>query len=210
MLIVARHFQPAQVRHFVPLGICALLSRFRHFRRCSLPLFIHRASTFLPPLPQGGFAVRLSSGFRRNGTMKALNSCPARTCETGLAAYSALPSGHPIPNHAVRPDIAFIVTSACPACSRLRHERAGSPRSTANRFRFATGCPFASSCSPPRIAAAQLLSTSQAVTARGRDLHPADKASSRTHSFPRRREPIYRVRTSFQPELFIWMWLSMR
>ncbi len=33
-----------------------------------------------------------------------------------------------------------------------------------------------------RIAAAQLLSTSQPVTTRGWDLHPADKASSRMHS----------------------------
>ena len=51
-----------------------------------------------------------------------------------------------------------------------------------DRVRFATGGPFVSSCSPPRIAAAQLLSTSQAVTARGGHFHPADKASSRTHS----------------------------
>jgi len=50
-----------------------------------------------------------------------------------------------------------------------------------NRVRYPAGYPFASSCSPPRIAAAQSLSTSQAVTACGGDFHPADKASSRTH-----------------------------
>ena len=73
-------FHPAQVRHLVPLGFCALFSHFRHFRRCSLPVSVHRASTFLPPLPRSGFAARPSHGLRRSGTMRALT--PASLAHT--------------------------------------------------------------------------------------------------------------------------------
>ena len=50
------------------------------------------------------------------------------------------------------------------------------------RVRHPTGYPFASGCSPPRLAATQLPSASYAVTTHGKDFHLADKASSRTHS----------------------------
>ena len=59
-----------------------------------------------------------------------------------------------------------------------------------NRVRPPTGCPFASSCFPPRLMATQLPSATYVVTPYGTDLHRADKASSRTHSFPRKRESI--------------------
>ena len=177
-----RGFHPAQVRHFVPLGFCALLSRFRHFRRLSLPLFIHRASTFLPPLPRGGFAARPSHGLRRNGTMKALTpASPAHTRQVS-------PLTPPCLQDIQSPTTPCARTSLSQSPQRVRlvpgfamngqARHAGPP----DRVRFATGGPFVSSCSPPRIAAAQLLSTSQAVTTRGGHFHPDDKASSRTHS----------------------------
>jgi hypothetical protein len=39
------------------------------------------------------------------------------------------------------------------------------------QVRYPTGCSFASSCSPPRLAATQLLSASQVVTSYGLDFH---------------------------------------
>src|SRR5690625_4778336 len=50
-----------------------------------------------------------------------------------------------------------------------------------NRVRSPTGCPFAAGCSPPRLAATQLPLATCAVTSHDKDLHLADKASSRTH-----------------------------
>ena len=56
------------------------------------------------------------------------------------------------------------------------------------RVRHPAGCSFASSCSPPRIAATQLPSATCATTSHRTDFHPPDKATSQTHSFPRKRE----------------------
>src|ERR1700690_3507708 len=56
------------------------------------------------------------------------------------------------------------------------------------RVRYPAGCSFASSCSPPRIAATQLPSATCATTSHRTDFHPPDKATSQTHSFPHKRE----------------------
>jgi len=56
------------------------------------------------------------------------------------------------------------------------------------RVRYPAGCSFASSCSPPRIAATQLPSATCATTSHRTDFHPPDTATSQTHSFPRTRE----------------------
>src|SRR5580658_7813231 len=56
------------------------------------------------------------------------------------------------------------------------------------RVRHPAGCSFASSCSPPRIAATQLPSATCATTSHRTDFHPPDKTASQTHSFPRKRE----------------------
>ena len=185
-------FHPAQIRHVMPLGFCALLSRLRHFRHCSLPVSVHRASTFLPPFPQDGFATRPSHGLHRGGTMKALTPVPL--AQTKQVSPLTPPCLQDIPS----PTTSYARTSLCQSPQRVRLVPGFALNEQArhavppNWVRFATGCPFASSCSPPRIAATQLLSTSQAVTACGGDLHPADKASSRTHSSPRRRGPTLR------------------
>jgi hypothetical protein len=55
------------------------------------------------------------------------------------------------------------------------------------RVRYPAGCSFASSCSPPRIAATQLPSATCATTSHRTDFHPPDKATSQTHSSPRKR-----------------------
>jgi hypothetical protein len=55
------------------------------------------------------------------------------------------------------------------------------------RVRHPAGCSFASSCSPPRIAATQLPSATCATTSHRTDFHPPDKATSQTHSSPRKR-----------------------
>jgi hypothetical protein len=59
---------------------------------------------------------------------------------------------------------------------------------TPNQVRHPTDCRFTSGCSPPRLAATQLPSITEPTTGSGSDLHRAVKASSRTHSFPRKRE----------------------
>jgi hypothetical protein len=50
-----------------------------------------------------------------------------------------------------------------------------------NQVRYPTDRQFASSCSPPLLAATQLLSTSWLTTSPRMSFHRADKASSRTH-----------------------------
>ena len=79
---------------------------------------------------------------------------------------------------------------------RLRQRSQARQLTPPKPVRHPTGCSFASSCFPPRLAATQLLSTTCAVTPHGRDSHPADEASSRTHdrrpsagNFRRARKP---------------------
>jgi hypothetical protein len=58
------------------------------------------------------------------------------------------------------------------------------------QVRHPTDCRFTSGCSPPRLAATQLPSISGRTTGPGTDLHRADKASSRTHSWPGLARPV--------------------
>src|SRR6202453_2082847 len=55
------------------------------------------------------------------------------------------------------------------------------------RVRYPAGCSFASSCSPPRIAATLLPSATCPTTSHRTDFHPPDKATSQTHSSSRTR-----------------------
>ena len=50
------------------------------------------------------------------------------------------------------------------------------------QVRHPAGCSFASSCSPPRIAATQSPSATCATTSHRTDFHPPDKTASQTHS----------------------------
>ena len=83
----------------------------------------------------------------------------------------------------------YPVTSAMSHCvrpgafSRLRLCSAGSPFASGHLgIRSPTGQQFASGCSPPRLAATQLPSTSRGHSKpRGGDFHPADIAPSWAH-----------------------------
>ena len=62
-------------------------------------------------------------------------------------------------------------------------------RLTPNQVRPPPDCRFTSGCAPPRLTATQLPSITEPTTGSGADLHHAAKASSRTHSSPRKRGP---------------------
>ena len=115
-----------------------------------------RPSTFLPSFPQHGFATRACGGSRRRGTTRTLT--PAQlTRRAGLPASLASPSGRSALNHVVRPCIALSVTSACTVISQASPWNPQARRNTQpNQVRSPADRPFASGCSPPRLAATQL------------------------------------------------------
>src|SRR5690554_1285067 len=110
-----------------------------------LPLCARRASTFLPTFPRPGFANRASHGRGRSGTMRALTPGSLATRPPGLSAYPALPSGHPVPNHAMPSSRRFhshLSATGQTSRSRLRHAIAGSPGHTAESGSFSYGLPI--------------------------------------------------------------------
>ena len=82
------------------LGLCALCSLLRHYRRLAfaLPLRIAHASTFLPPVPRRCFTFSAWRGSSTLRYMKALTPAPL-TYGAGLPAYFATPSCGSISNH---------------------------------------------------------------------------------------------------------------
>jgi hypothetical protein len=95
-----KHRQP--VRAFAP---CLALAGTRD-ALCAGSVF--RASTFLPCLPSARLCFTRLSRPSPQRYYAGCDSCPARTRRTGLSAYLGLPSEHPIPNHAVRPEPRFV------------------------------------------------------------------------------------------------------
>lgn len=96
-----------------------------------------------------------------------------------------MPSRRPVPNHAHAPLRRFVrrfqrVELLQGFAMNEQARRTCSP----NRVRSPTGRPFASGCSPPRLAAARLPSATHDATSCGGDFHPVDTTRSRTHSFP--------------------------
>ena len=79
--------------------------------RLSLHRMISCNSTFLAPFPRRGFLAHTSRGLRRFGTMVPLTPMTVAPA-TGLSAYSALPSKHPVLNHVMRPNVALSVALA--------------------------------------------------------------------------------------------------
>src|SRR6516165_3704401 len=149
-----------------------------------------RASNFLPPFPQDGFASHPSRRTSRQRYYEGSDSCRAHQRPTGLSAYSALPSRHSDPNHAGCPAVALSVVSAPPAASGLRHERAGSPPLHA-RIRFvilrtAGSSPVAPHPASRRRSYLQLRSPRLAPT-RTSTMQTARPHGA--HSSPRRRGP---------------------
>ena len=68
---------------------------------------VFRASTFLPCLPSARLCFTRLSRRSPQRYYAGCDSCPARTRRTGLSASFGLPSEHPAPNHAVRPEPRF-------------------------------------------------------------------------------------------------------
>ena len=118
-------------------------------------------STFLPPFPRDGFAFRPSRGSRRIGRMRALTAA-AVSSVTALPAYLAIPSRLSASNHVMSPGIALhaISTQRAGRVSDFALNEQARRLIPPNRIRHPTDCRFASSCSPPRLAATQLLSAS--------------------------------------------------
>ena len=168
----------------VASGFCARLA-LRHSSALFVPCSALCTSAFLPTFPPGGFARRASRGSSPQQDYAGSDSCRPLARSTGLSAYSAPPAKHPDPNHVMSPECRFAshFSASSPTLSGLRLRQRSQARQLTppKRVRHPTGCSFASSCFPPRLAATQLLSTSCAVTPHGRDSHPADEASSRTH-----------------------------
>ena len=168
----------------VASGFCARLA-LRHSSALFVPCSALCTSAFLPTFPPRGFASRASRGSSPQQDYAGSDSCRPLARSTGLSAYSAPPAKHPDPNHVMSPECRFAshFSASSPTLSGLRLRQRSQARQLTppKRVRHPTGCSFASSCFPPRLAATQLLSTSCAVTPHGRDSHPADEASSRTH-----------------------------
>ena len=101
--------------------------------------------------------------------MKALTPA-ALTRAMGLSAYSALPfpdertarlDRHSDPNHAIRPMVALSVASAPSIIQGFAVIQQARHGFTPKRVRAPTDWQFASSCSPPRLSATQLLSATK-------------------------------------------------
>jgi hypothetical protein len=181
--------------------VCAECSPRGHSRHCELPRPGFHASTFLPPVPQHGFAFRTCGPDCDRGTMKALTPAPVhrRGRSPRLPRCTVLPFRLQ-PRRALR--YRFIHHASLPdPVTRLRLERAGSPLHAAESS--------SSSCGP--TVRLRLLSTPSrddavtfgygAVADSDTDLHRADTTPSRAHSFPRRREPNVFRRKPLAPRL---------
>ena len=186
-----RHHAVVPLCRFRPrpvAGFCTLYSPSGHWRCFRL---LHRgapASTFLPTFPRRGFALRACRGSSPLRYYAGSDSCRALARPAGLSGPSACLPGIPPP------------TTSCAWTSRSYHlaRPVGSPLglpgfaiheqarrfTPPNRVRHPAGYPFASGCSPRRLAATQLPSATYAVTSYGTDFHHADKTNSRTHSWP--------------------------
>jgi len=126
--------------------------------------------------------------------------------------HTARPSPHSVTNHPTRPAIAFVlptqrgrflkpglrppVPMPCRGLANLWQTSCFRPCSSPdftfdeqarrsvwpNRVRPPTDCGFVSSCSPPRLAATQLLSTAGSGHLPREDLHLSDRACFQAHS----------------------------
>ena len=154
----------------------------------------HGYTAFNGPPPDGLFlpcslAPRIAPGMGLWSGVCPLLSISVRSLEPHKPQVSSFTapclSAVPFPNHPMR----YPVASAMSLCvrpgafCRLRLCSAGSPRASGHLgIRTPTGQQFASSCSPPRLAATQLPSASRGHSkTRGRDIHPANLAHSRAH-----------------------------
>jgi hypothetical protein len=176
------HPGPSLDPRFWPLS-----SRRRHLRssclhRCQLP-----ASTSLPPVPRLGFALRACRSGRpdpryHEGSDSRQRPPHQRVSPLQFAYLPRVPS----------PTTRCARSSLWPPLQRDRFLPGFAVNEQARRYtppkrvRFTTDRRFVSSCSPPRLTATQLLSTSGSMAHPGADSHRADTRPSWAHS-PRRR-----------------------
>ena len=178
-----------------------MFSCSQHLRSSSLHRYRLHASTFLPPVPRHGFAIRTCGPHCGRGTMKALTPAPVhrRGRSPRLPRCTVLPFRLQ-PRRA--PRYGFVHHASLPGpVTRLRLERAGSPLHAAE----------SSSSSYGPTVHLRLLSTPPhddavtfgygAVADSDTDLHRADTTPSRAHSSPRRRGPsdLHCTVTGFPP-----------
>ena len=188
-LVPHRGFYP---RPFSSVVLCALFSACAHCRRfaLALPLCTTRSSTFLPPVPRRCFAPSASRVLMllgRCGTMKALTPASVHPrCRSPRLLHHTFPSfrlqPRGLPEHRLPPRQRVQRVSDFATYEQARRS------SPPNRVRSPTDQQFVSGCSPPRLAATQLPSTSEFVAYSVTDFHRDDMAPSRAHSFPRTRE----------------------
>ena len=93
-------------------GFCALCSPRGHLAALACFRSLSHASTFLPGLPSTWVCYPHLSRLAPLRYYAGSDSCRTLASPVGLSASFALPSGHPAPNHVVRPNVAFTVTSA--------------------------------------------------------------------------------------------------
>ena len=140
------------------------------------------ASSFLPPFPRDGFAARPFHRLPGIGTMKALTpdgfTCTARSLRL---LRLAVPTFRPQPRD---PSAGrFVSRLSAVSCSRLRQTRAGSPRNPAETGSSSYGLPVHLLLLPTPPHGDAVTFGFWAATNPGTDLHRADKAPSRTHSW---------------------------
>ena len=144
------------------MGLCALCSPLRHYRRFAfaLPLRVAHASTFLPPVPRRCFAF---SAFRGSSPLRyheGSDSCAAhlRRRSPHLLRHTFLsfrlqPRG--LPSHRLPP------RQRDPRVSDFAMNEKARRSSPPNRVRHPTDRLFASGCSPRRFGPTQLPSASE-------------------------------------------------
>jgi hypothetical protein len=104
----------------VAIGLCTPSSPSGHYRCCLCFGPFRHTSTFLPGLPSNRFCSPVLSRLAPQRYYAGSDSCPVLAHAAGLSAYSALPSRHSAPTHALRPPVALSVASAQAVASRLR------------------------------------------------------------------------------------------
>ena len=112
------------------------------------------------------------------------DSCGPSPRATGLPAYLATPSQHSAPSHVACPGIALHATNQRTGrVSDFALEEQARRHTPPNRVRHPADCQFASSCSPPRLAATQLPSATGSWLTLARTLTVlVSRLHGRTHS----------------------------
>jgi hypothetical protein len=163
-----RRFHPGpEVR-----GLSALFSPQGHCRRCLFLLCFFHGSTSLPPFaprPLRRFIARMGALTPDRLTFRLVADR-----RPGLPASLAPPSRRSAPNHPRLPRRRRRALSATGFLSVLGSTISGRSAAPAGRIRFTCVADrrFTSSCSPPRLAATQLLSVSGPRARARRGLSP--------------------------------------